>query len=152
MSKKTKKPTKPELDMEWVKGNEKNLFLDKPFIALSNLSKKKKGKEVPVNVQISDYLKGMKLLEKSIEDIEELVEKIDLSLKSTSVLLEYKRPAKKFNGKKYTTTQKMIDAVKLYESGKISQKQLNDLAAWADDPDSVIKVAQMIAGTGRFGK
>jgi len=44
-------------------GNDKNLFLDREIKALSNLSIKKNGKEVPVNVQISDYLKSMKLIE-----------------------------------------------------------------------------------------
>lgn len=44
-------------------GNDKNLFLDKEVKALSNLSTNKNGKEIPVNVQISDYLRSMKLIE-----------------------------------------------------------------------------------------
>ena len=47
----------------YMLGNDKNLFLDREVKALSNLSIKKNGKEVPVNVQISDYLRAMKLIE-----------------------------------------------------------------------------------------
>ena len=137
-TKKSKKHSDTELETEYTKGSEKNLFLDKPFMALSNLSKKKKGKEVPVNVQISDYLKSMKLLEKSTFNAFSLVEKIDKSLSSTYSLVESKMLSKKFKGRKYTTTKSMIDAVKLYESGKISRKELVDSAAWAEDPDMVL--------------
>ena len=87
-SKKTKKKKRSgkkyagtELGQEYVKGNDANLFLDKPFKALSNLSYKKGGKEVPVNVQISDYLKSMKLLESSTE-------KLELSIEKSSKILE----------------------------------------------------------------
>jgi hypothetical protein len=65
MSKKNKK--KPyrgsHPDESYVPANVKNLFLDKEVKALSNLSFKKNGKEVPVNIQIADYLKAMKLIE-----------------------------------------------------------------------------------------
>lgn len=64
--KKNKSYAGTELEAGYVPGNDANLFLDRPFTALSNLSKKKNGKEVPVNVQISDYLKSMKLLEQSL--------------------------------------------------------------------------------------
>lgn len=47
-------------------GNTKNLYLDQEVKALANLSIKKNGKEVPVNVQIADYLKAMKLIESEI--------------------------------------------------------------------------------------
>jgi hypothetical protein len=151
-TKKCKKNFDTELETEYTKRSEKNLFLDKPFMALSNLSKKKKGKEVPVNVQISDYLKSMKLLEKSTREALSLVDKIDKSLSSTYTLVESRMLSKNFKGRKYTTTKGMIDAVKLYESGKISRKELRDSASWAEDPDSVIEVAQMIAGIGRFRK
>ena len=50
-------------DESYMPGNDKNLFLDREIKALSNLSFKKNGKEIPVNVQISDYLKAMKLIE-----------------------------------------------------------------------------------------
>ena len=40
------------------------------------MKKKKNGKEVPVNVQISDYLKSMHLLENSCESLEKTIEKI----------------------------------------------------------------------------
>ena len=146
--KKCKKRSDDELETE----SEKSLFLDRPIMALPNLSKKKKGKEVPVNVQISDYLKSMKLLEKSTHRAFSLVEKIDKSLSLTLSLTESKMLSKNFKGRKYTTTKSMIDAVNLYESGKISIKELRDSAAWAEDPDSVIEVARMIAGVGRFRK
>ena len=65
MSKKKKKtPVRgSHPDESYVAGNVKNLFLDREVKALSNLSFKKNGKEVPVNVQIADYLKAMKLIE-----------------------------------------------------------------------------------------
>jgi hypothetical protein len=50
-------------DETYERGNTKNLYLDQEIKALPNLSIKKDGKEVPVNVQISDYLKAMKLIE-----------------------------------------------------------------------------------------
>ena len=50
-------------DESYLTGNVKNLFLDREVKALSNLSFKKNGKEVPVNVQIADYLRSMKLIE-----------------------------------------------------------------------------------------
>ena len=50
-------------DETYMPGNVKNLFLDKEVKALSNLSFKKNGKEIPVNVQIANYLKAMKLIE-----------------------------------------------------------------------------------------
>jgi hypothetical protein len=50
-------------DESYLPGTVKNLFLDKEVKALSNLSFKKNGKEIPVNVQIVDYLRAMKLIE-----------------------------------------------------------------------------------------
>lgn len=65
MSKKTKK--KPvrgsHPDESYMQANVKNLYLDKEVKALSNLSFKKDGKEIPVNVQIANYLKAMRLIE-----------------------------------------------------------------------------------------
>ena len=64
MSKSSKKPVRGSYPSDsYMIGNDKNLFLDREIKALSNLSIKKNGKEVPVNVQISDYLKSMKLIE-----------------------------------------------------------------------------------------
>ena len=139
-----------DLEMEYVKGTDKNLFLDKPFMALSNLSKKKKGKEVPVNIQISDYLKSMKLLEKSVEEVESLVERIDYTLLSTRSLEESRIVKKRYKGKVYSTSQRMINLVKLYELGKITKKDLVESASWSRDPESAILVAKMIAGVGEF--
>ena len=68
MSKKTKK--KPvrgsHPDESYTAGNIKNLYLDREVKALSNLSFKKDGKEVPVNVQIANYLKAMRLIESEL--------------------------------------------------------------------------------------
>jgi hypothetical protein len=50
-------------DESYSPGNVKNLFLDREVKALSNLSFKKDGKEIPVNVQIANYLRAMKLIE-----------------------------------------------------------------------------------------
>jgi len=154
MTKKRKKNKDDEtdLDVEWVKGTDKNLFLDKPFLALSNLSKKKKGKEVPVNVQISDYLKSMSLLENSCEEIEKTIEKIDLMLKLSHKLSESKIIKRKFKGKNYSTTREMINAVNLYERGKISYEDLLEIASWSRNPGDAIKVGQMIAQSGQFKK
>ena len=64
MTKRSKKPVRGSRpDDSYMIGNDKNLFLDREIKALSNLSIKKDGKEVPVNVQISDYLRSMKLIE-----------------------------------------------------------------------------------------
>ena len=65
MSKKRKNSTLrgSHPDETYETGNSKNLYLDQEIKALPNLSIKKNGKEVPVNVQISDYLKAMKLIE-----------------------------------------------------------------------------------------
>jgi len=58
------KPTRGSRpDESYLPGTVKNLFLDKEVKALSNLSFKKNGKEIPVNVQIVDYLRSMKLIE-----------------------------------------------------------------------------------------
>jgi len=63
MSKKDKNVRGSHPDESYKIGNVKNLFLDREVKALSNLSFKKDGKEIPVNVQIADYLKAMKLIE-----------------------------------------------------------------------------------------
>ena len=132
-----KKYSGTELNQGYEKGTDSNLFLDRPFMALSNLSKKKNGKEVPVNVQISDYLKSMKLLEKSTLSLEETVEKC-------SIILESKIVKKKIKGRNYTTTVKMIEAVRAIDNGKINSIELKKLASWAEDPDSAILVARII--------
>lgn len=53
-------------DESYMKGDVKSLHLDKEVKALSNLSFKKDGKEIPVNVQIANYLKAMRLIEQEI--------------------------------------------------------------------------------------
>lgn len=65
MSKKRKNKTirGSHPDESYMPANAKNLYLDQEVKALSNLSIKKNGKEVPVNVQIADYLRAMKLIE-----------------------------------------------------------------------------------------
>ena len=50
-------------DETYVVGNVKNLYLDQEVKALPNTSKRKNGKDVPVNVQIANYLKSMYLIE-----------------------------------------------------------------------------------------
>ena len=44
----------------------------------------------------------------------------------------------------------MIRAVNLFERGKITYSDLLELASWSQNPEDVIKVSQMIAGTGIF--
>ncbi len=53
-------------DESYMKGTVKSLHLDKEVKALSNLSFKKDGKEIPVNVQIANYLKSMRLIEQEV--------------------------------------------------------------------------------------
>ena len=62
----------------YVQGTVKNLYLDREIKALPNLSIRKNGKEVPVNVQIRDYLRSMKMIPESV------VEKIYLRIISES--------------------------------------------------------------------
>jgi len=142
-----------DLETEWVAATDKNLFLKDmtPKTGhIGNLSTNKKGKEITVGKQISSYLKSMGILEKSTLKIEETIEMANRTIIKTETLVESKKISKKFRGKKYTSTEKMINAVKLYEMGKISKDTLLDSASWASDPGSAIEVAQMIAGTGRF--
>ena len=141
--KKDKKYSGTELEAGYAKGTDANLFLDRPFMALSNLSKKKNGKEVPVNVQISDYLKSMQLLEISIKNIENVIEESSIILNSTLVS-ESKTVKGRIKGRTYTTTRRMIEAVKSYDLGRISEKELKDEASWAEDPDAVIAIARII--------
>jgi len=142
---KNKKYAGTELEAGYVPGNDANLFLDRPFMALSNLSKKKNGKEVPVNIQISDYLKSMKLLESSTSSLEKLVEKNN-KLLSKLAILESKKVKGKIRGKKYTTTLRMIEAVKKFDNGKITRETLVKEASWALDPDLAIEIARIIGG------
>ena len=60
---KTKSVRGSHPDESYMQGYVSNLYLDREVKALSNLSYKKDGKEIPVNVQIADYLKAMKLIE-----------------------------------------------------------------------------------------
>lgn len=150
MSKKKNKKQKSysgtEIESGYVKGTPKNLMLDRPIMALPSTHKRVKGKDVPVNKQISDYLKSMKMLEKSISSLERSVQSADKILKNTSRLLESTVVKKRYRGKIYSTTRKMIEAVELFEKGKIDKEMLNYAASWAEDPDSAIEVARMIAG------
>tara|TARA_B100000214_G_scaffold374568_1_gene357725 strand:+ start:4964 stop:5434 length:471 start_codon:yes stop_codon:yes gene_type:complete len=139
-----------ELEMEYVKGTDKNLFLDKPYMALTNLSTKKNGKEVPVGKQISNYLKNMGLLEKSLEELEDIIEESSVKIRKINKLLESHIVKKRYKGKVYSTTAKMINAVKLFEAGKIKKIDLIESASWAEDPEAAIRVAMMIAGIGSF--
>jgi len=66
----------------YMQGTPKNLYLDREIKALPNLSIRKNGKEVPVNVQIRDYLKSMKLIPE-----EDIVERIFNKILSESDLL-----------------------------------------------------------------
>ncbi|MDB4337545.1 hypothetical protein OAA09_00845 [bacterium] len=68
MSKKTKKKSLrgSHPDESYEAGTVKNLHLDKEVKALSNLSFKTNGKETPVNVQIANYLKAMRLIESEL--------------------------------------------------------------------------------------
>ena len=141
--KNSKKYAGTELEAGYVPGNDANLFLDKPFMALSNLSKKKKGKEVPVNIQISDYLKSMKLIESSVATLEEKVEKSEYFLKS-GFMNESRIIKKRINGKIYSTTRRMIEAVRAFDMGRISKKDLEIESSWARDPEAAVKIARII--------
>lgn len=148
-----KKLNKKEIAAEWSRATADKLFLNdmSPDTGhLSNLSTNKKGKEVPVGKQISGYLKSMGLLEKSVEEIEDTIENISETLCKIDVLIESSIIKKRYKGKIYSTTQKMIDAVRFFDEGKIEKIDLLESAAWASDPESAIRVAQMIAGTGDF--
>tara|TARA_B100000519_G_C14079450_1_gene360772 strand:+ start:34 stop:495 length:462 start_codon:yes stop_codon:yes gene_type:complete len=147
---KEKKYSGTQLGMEYVKGTVKNLMLDKPMMALPSTHKRVKGKDVPVNKQIADYLKSMEMLEKSVEALEKDVEDSDRKIKETLYLTESSIVKKRFRGKIYSTTPEMIHAVKLESSGKITYETLKDIASWSSDPDGIIEVTRMIAGIGRF--
>lgn len=142
-----------DIRTEWVSGTPDNLFLkdmDKKHGHLSNLSTNKKGKEVSVGNQISGYLKSMGLLEKSVEEIENTIEKTSEMLERINFLAESAVIKKKYKGKVYATTQRMIDAVIFFDEGRIEKIDLLESASWASDPESAIRVAQMIAGIGEF--
>lgn len=141
--KNSKKYAGTELESGYVPGNDANLFLDRPFMALSNLSKKKKGKEVPVNVQISDYLKNMKLIESSVSILEERIEESECFLNS-SFMNESRVIKKRINGKIYSTTRRMIEAVRAFDRGRISKKDLEIESSWARDPDIAVEIARII--------
>ena len=53
-------------DESYMKGTVKSLQLDKEVKALSNLSFKKDGKEIPVKVQIANYLQALRLIEQEV--------------------------------------------------------------------------------------
>jgi len=88
----------------------------------------------------------MKLLEKSIKNLENTIEKSDNLIRNYKTMSESKKLKKRYNGKVYTTTKGMIEAVSLYSMGKISKKDLIESASWASDPESAIRVAMMISG------
>jgi|ETNvirenome_6_85_1030632.scaffolds.fasta_scaffold00372_22 hypothetical protein len=121
----------------WDSGTDSNLYLDKEIKALPNLSIRKNGKEVPVNVQISDYLKSMGLLENiSLADI--IFESIDNII---SEGIEKRR----YKGKTYKSPSKMIRAVIAHEEGKISHGELIKVAEWAENPRHAIEVSRIVA-------
>ena len=149
MAKKNKKD--PE-KMEWSSADDDKLFLKdmNPKTGhLSNLSTNKNGKEISVGQQISDYLKSMQLLEKSTKGLEVSINKAESVLLKLS---ESRTVKKRYKGKVYSTTKDMIKAVNLYEKGRIKYKDLLEAASWSRDPESLILVSQMIAGTGKFRK
>jgi hypothetical protein len=149
---KNKKKSKKEIEVEWSSANDENLFLNDmtPKTGhLSNLSTNKNGKEITVGKQISNYLKSMELLEKSVENLEKSVNRSENLIE---ILSEENAIKKRYNGKTYATTRNMIKAVNLYENGRITYKDLLDFASWSRDPESLIRVTQMIAGTGKFKK
>ena len=139
-----------DLISEWVKGTSQNLMLDKPIKALPSTHKRVKGKDVPVNKQISDYLKSMGMLEKSVKELEDTIEKSDKKLKEIKLISESKVIKKKYKGRIYSSTTDMINAVRLEAAGKISYSRLLEIASWSRDPKGIIEVSRMIAGIGRF--
>jgi len=148
-SQKRKKYSGTEIESGYAKATEDNLFLKDmtPKTGhLGSLSTNKKGKEIAVGKQISSYLKSMQLLEKSLSDLEKSLECSDSALKETDNLLETSIVKKRYNGKMYSTTSKMIEAVNLFEKGKIDKDLLNLAASWAENPSAAIEVARMIAG------
>jgi hypothetical protein len=131
---------------------EKNLYLDRPT-SHGGWPDGHPGSytdpHTPVYKQISGYLKSMGLLEKSTKDLEENILKSEMILKKID-MFESKIIKKKFKGKSYSSTKEMIRAVNLFERGKITYSDLLELASWSQNPEDVIKVSQMIAGTGIF--
>jgi hypothetical protein len=136
-AKKSKKEEKEKSTYGWPKGTKEKLFLDRPFLALSNLSKNKNGKEVPVHVQISDYLKSMGMLEQK-DVIRSII------LKEFENIISEKRVRKKINGRMYTSTESMVRAVEAYRRGKIGKEELYEMASWAENPEDAISVASAI--------
>ncbi len=149
MSSRKNKYSGTELGMEYVKATDDLLFLKDmtPKTGhLSNLSTNKKGKEVSVGKQISNYLKNMGLLERSVDELENALEKNENLIDKTSNLLEMHIVKKRYKGKVYSTTSKMIEAVRLFHNGKIEKIDLIESASWAENPEDAIRVAMMIAG------
>ena len=120
------------------RGTDSNLYLDREIKALPNLSIRKNGKEVPVNVQISDYLKSMGLLES--------VSLSDLIFESISDIVSEGIQRRKYKGRTYKSPTKMISAVIAYDKGKISHSQLIKIAEWAENPKHAIEVSRIVAG------
>tara|TARA_Y100001970_G_C13590742_1_gene535431 strand:+ start:62 stop:340 length:279 start_codon:yes stop_codon:yes gene_type:complete len=78
----SKKVAGSHRDESYLTATVKNLHLDKEIKALPSTHKRVNGKDVPVNVQIVDYLKSMGLLESSScitlseQNLREMIRKI----------------------------------------------------------------------------
>ena len=94
-----------------------DLYLDREFHVLPNASMRKNGKDVPVNVQIANYLKDMMMLERNKKNLSRdnlrkiIVEEIE------EIILESKIRKRRFNGRVYKTTDNIV---KLVESERVS--------------------------------
>jgi len=123
-----------------------DLHLDKEVKALPNTSKRKNGKDIPVNIQIIDYLKDMMLLEKNIKKLSKENFRLIILEETAKILSESKIKKRRYNGKIYKTTNSMVKLVKKQDSGKISYKKLREIVSrFSDIPDDVIVSAKIVA-------
>ena len=130
-----------------------DLHLDKEVKALPNASKRKNGKDIPVNIQIIDYLKDMMLLEKNIKKLSKDSFRLIVLEEAAKILSESKIKKRRYNGKIYKTTNSMVKLVKKQDSGKISYKKLREIVSkFSDIPDDIIISAKIVANIKPYYK
>lgn len=123
-----------------------DLHLDKEIKALPSTSKRKKGKDVPVNVQIVDYLKDMMLLEKNNKKLSKKILRLIILEEAEKILVETRIRKRRYNGKVYKTTSRMLELVRKQDSGKMTYKKLREIISkFSDIPDDVIISAKIVA-------
>jgi hypothetical protein len=141
MAKRNKKPVRGSQPGDsYMIGNDKNLFLDREVKALSNLSIKKDGKEVPVNVQISDYLRAMKLIER--EELIRVYVREALTLTSNTRLNEDLTRSDRTEIRKIARRE--VEAVYRDELKKKIIKEVEKLLRGKSNQDVIVDVTKKV--------